>query len=321
MKVICFLAILFISASANAFHCDDTRTGASIGIGGGTATVNVTISPTMASGTVTTIFDASNELRCTSDDSSITDIMYLESVTTGLSPSSNYSLNFDLSGSNKSIPYSGDAELFGVRGDIGPYPHSAYFPLVFKITLADNITDPLVIHSGDTIYTLNLRQNSSHDGDHLYTWVIKAANSTYIVTSSCEINGGQQIAIDFGTVQSDSIGTTLSTTLQKRTKHIPVQCTNNVSVTAYMDIYASSTASGFAESNVIATTDKSMGVVISKQGTSTTIPLNKRSNVSFPVTNGQGSIDLDVSLVKKNETATLTGGAFSASATLVLAVD
>ena len=66
---------------------------------------------------------------------------------------------------------------------------------------------------------------------------------------------------------------------------------------------------------------ESMGVVISKQGASTTIPLNKSSKVSFPVTSGQGSIHLDVSLVKKNETATLAGGAFTASATLVLAVD
>lgn len=318
LLVVFSFVMLLLSTNANAFSCYAKSSGKSIGTGGGTATVNVSLNPVVNSGT-TTIYDASKDLSCSANDTYPThyyDDLYVESVTTAFPNTSNYTLGMIAVGKSYNLPYNGsEIYLFTVDG----YYHSTqYLPLVFNITPGGSVTDPIAIHKGDLLYTINLKQHSSVDGDHYYTWRIVAANDVYVVTTTCTINNNQQINIDFGMVQSASIGATLSTTSATIQRDIPVHCTNTASVNAHMDVYAAA-ASGFTEPNAITTTDSNLGVVISKEGQS--LPVNKASSASFPITNGDGHISLDINLIKKSDSVTLAGGAFSASATLILAAD
>lgn len=318
--VFCFIS-MSAKAANNGFYCGGPGSIAISEPGGGgqvLGTTDVPVSPTMQSNTSVVIFDASTKLACSGDFYS-TDTLYIQEVTTDMPPGYNYKLSFALNGVSYGVPYMGK-DIFIIQystDNLSVSDH--YLPIVFTLTTGDQASDPLVIHKGELLYQLILHRKNSVYGDFYYWWRLVASNDTFIVTTTCEINNGQQINVDFGTVQSGAIGTTLSTTTVSVQKDIPVHCTNSSSVNAHMDIYASDIASGYAEDNVVATSDSNLGVVISKDGE--IIPLNKRSVAYFPITNGDGHIVLDVSLLRKSTTVPLAGGKFTASATLILASD
>jgi hypothetical protein len=311
LKLFQVIALFFVTMNCYAFHCIVGSTGQTIAPYGGSADVSVMVSPAIL-GSKTKVYDM-NDITCYSDSIGYTDYLYLQSITTALDPTSDLS-TVDItpvSGAKitSGIPYSGNAEVIYL-----PKPKKANGKINVQLymNVVDNPSNPVIIQQGQLLYKLTFNQTNQDDESNIYTWNLIAANTIHFITTTCTINNGEVLSVDFGTVNSTEIGTSLAST-KTITKNFPIHCDDGQSEPMGIALAGTSTT-GFDDQNSLVTSDPNLGVVVSKSGQE----IGNHEHYVDYLDNGDGNSSLDFSLVKKSSASQLAGGAFSASAVLVV---
>lgn len=309
-RLLQFFFLMLFTINCYAFHCTVLSTGQTIQPYGGSADVTVTVSTNITNAR-TLVFDM-NGIRCDMDGYGVQDDLYLTAIETTLNPNENMS-TADITplGSGtvtKNIPLSGNYKMLHLQHSTP----TAYIPVKLYLKVVDNPSSPIFVVKGQTIYRITFNQTNSEGESNSYVWNLIAGNSVHLITTTCTINNGETLAVDFGNVLSTDISNSKSGT-PTITKTFPISCKDKSSESMGIAVYGTS-VSGFDEPDAYASSSPDLGVVVSHDG----ITIGNQKKYDETLLNGVGSSSLDFSLVKKNDATVLAGGAFSASAVLVV---
>lgn len=126
---------------------------------------------------------------------------------------------------------------------------------------------------------------------------------TVIEAPPCVINNNQTIEVNFGNVMTNRVdGSNYEQTL-----YYTLSCTGNSSNALKMQIVGTQAGSGFT-SNVLQTDAAGLGIALKSGGSA--MPLNSWTNFTYP------TLPVLTAVPVKGTGASLSGGAFSASATM-----
>lgn len=322
--------LLFISTpKAFAFHCN-SASGASIPIGGGTASVQVRIDPAMSAGknVLLDLSSGQNMITCAADvtsDSTQNDDLQTSPTApmTTISPLVSMS-KATISGTDYNLPNTGALHLLRVSGkNYNGYPLSQTLPIQFWLQLSDTPGETVPIKQGDLILTLALRQTPYNVQNGIevsqapinYTWKFYAANDAYIITSTCTINNNQQINVAFGDIYADKLTTGSASSVTSVSQSLEYYC--NSPVTQDIDIQMIATpVAGFSSKNTISTSNANIGVIMLHDGVE--VPPN--GSFHAKLVSGQGTDIVTFVPVKKSSSTSYSDleGEFQASAILVM---
>lgn len=176
-------------------------------------------------------------------------------------------------------------------------------------------TPDIRINKGDVIGQVNFAQTNNRPGCPKcgpYRWRLIADNDAYFVTTSCTINNGQQINVNFNQIRQDYLTTTVNNAQIKQDKALTYHC-DDLSATQDILIRLVSDSTGFS-SDYIKTTNANVGVAMMYKGAVV------KPNDAFRtrIDNGVGSDTITFVPVKNNVPYTnITTGPLSGSATLI----
>ncbi|MDX6910583.1 fimbrial protein [Hafnia paralvei] len=315
-----FFPALFFSHCAEAFHCY-TTSGTNIPVGGGTATVSVSISPTMQSGKnlILDLHSGANKIVCASDGagSSMQDTLNITS------PKGITSMDelMDIGGATvrgTDYPLNKTAGLYVLKVYSDSTPTYTAMPIQLYFVISDNPSKSVVVHTGDVLFTLNLTQTNNLGQSIPFVWRFKAANNSYIITTTCTINNNQQIDVPFGTITSDTLTTDpLAATIKKE---IALNYYCDSPVTQDIDIMLVATpVSGFDAANVFKTSNTNLGVVMLNNNVE--VPPNGVFHTKLINGLGQDKITFVPVIKSSSIKSSDIEGEFTASATLVMSTD
>lgn len=176
-------------------------------------------------------------------------------------------------------------------------------------------TPDIKVNKGDVIGQINFIQTNDQPGCPqcgVYRWRLIADNDAYFVTTSCTINNGQQINVDFGQIRQDFLTQSANDAQIKQDKALSYQC-DDQSATQDILIRMVSDASGFS-SDFIKTTNPNVGVAMMYNGA----VVKPNNAFRTRIVNGQGNDTVTFVPVKNNVPYTsIATGPLSGSATLI----
>lgn len=297
--------LLWLSQPAFAFHCDGPY--GTIPIHGGSSTVTIDVDPNFEDGK-NMLIDLS-QITCANDAEGVVDALYISPKT----PPSTIGLlepmaGIEISGINYSLASS-------VGKTVIPSFHSGSRKINsrFFIYLDKQIIRPLKINKGDLLLKIDFRQTSSRDGTWYYTWNFISNNDTYINTTTCKINNGNVIDVDYQTVIVTDVQ---SSPTQALTRNVPLNFNcDDKTYSSPIKITLSAAAAGeYDENGAFLTSTPGLGITMLHNGS--VVPVD--GYFSSVITNGQGADNVSFALVKQNAATRLATGAFQASASLIM---
>ncbi|ELY2857193.1 fimbrial protein [Cronobacter dublinensis] len=308
MRSFLFLLItplLWLSQPAFAFHCNGPY--GSIPIHGGSSTVTIDVDPNFEDGK-NMLIDLS-QITCVNDGAGIVDTLYISDKT----PPSTVSVlqplaGIEISGTNYSLASSMGKTVIPAFSKDSQKINARFF-----IYLDKEIIRPLKINKGDQLLAIEFRQTSSKDGTWYYTWNFISNNDTYINTTTCKINNGNVIDVDYKTVIVTDVQ---SSPTQALTRDVPLNFNcDDKTYSSPIKISLSAAAAGqYDENGAFLTSTTGLGITMLHNGS--VVPVN--GSFSSVITNGQGSDNVSFALVKQNASTRLATGAFQASASLIM---
>ncbi|ELY3468857.1 fimbrial protein [Cronobacter universalis] len=297
--------LLWFSQAAFAFHCDGPY--GSIPVHGGSSTVTIDVDPNFEDGK-NILIDLS-QITCTNDAPGVSDTLYISERT----PPSTVGLlepiaGIEISGTNYSLASSVGKTIIPSFSKGSKNINSRFF-----IYLDKQIIKPLKINKGDLLLKIEFRQTSSQDGTWYYTWNFISNNDTYINTTTCKINNGSVIDVDYQTVIVTDVQ---SAPTQALTRDVPLNFNcDDKTYSSPIKITLSAAAAGeYDENGAFLTSTPGLGITMLHNGS--VVPVN--GYFSSVITNGQGSDNVSFALVKQNAATRLATGAFQASASLIM---
>ncbi|RTF41486.1 fimbrial protein [Serratia marcescens] len=314
-------AFLFLLVSeAQAFTCK-TSDGGIISYGGSTTPVpvRVSIGPNLVDGKN----ELSNlsQISCRNDsyDNSLLDVLRLKSMVVIKPELSFFTIGVQLkdrfyeiaAGNSLNI----DQVVLALWGTSILY-HDLPINLYLKVKREPSWD--IVIKKGDVLARFHMEQRNNKPGCPQcgpYIWEFVADNDAYFATTSCTINGGRQMSVDFGPITQDNFTTTVNSAVIKQSQHIDYHCEGS---NASQDIAVRlvGNTSGFS-SEAIQTSNANIGIAMLYKGK--VIKPNEIFNSK--IVNGMGSDTLTFVPIKKNVPFNeINTGPFSGSATLVFSV-
>lgn len=313
--VMLLMLFFFIMKDASAFTCK-TSDGKTIPPGGSAEPVEVraSIGPNLVDGKneITSL----SQITCKNDVSSWTDYLQLTSVI--LVPVVLYGfkggvtlngVDYDLTSSSMTI----DKPVLSVTG-----LKTVTVPIDLYIKLNKNPSRDLVIKKDSLIARVNFYQTNNQPGCPqcgLYSWNLIADNDAYFSTTTCTINGAQQINVDFGRISQDSFTENASEAVIKKEQEITYWCED---ATASQDILIRLVGgvSDFS-SEAIRTTNSNIGVAMIYKGK----VIKPNETFRSKIVNGVGRDTLEFVPVKsKKPSGNIATGPFSGSATLIFSM-
>ncbi|QHA89892.1 P pilus assembly protein, pilin FimA [Serratia rhizosphaerae] len=183
------------------------------------------------------------------------------------------------------------------------------------IVLSRFPTPDIKINKGDIIGQINFRQTNDRPNCPKcgpYRWRLIADNDAYFVTTSCTINNGQQINVDFNQIRQDFLTQNVTDAQIKQDKAISYQCDDH-SATQDVLIRLVSDATGFSP-DFIKTSNANVGVAMVYKDA----VIKPNNAFRTRIVNGMGSDTLTFVPVKNNVPYTsIATGPLSGSATLI----
>ncbi|MFI8416093.1 fimbrial protein [Serratia sp. NPDC078593] len=183
------------------------------------------------------------------------------------------------------------------------------------IVLNKSPTTDIKINKGDVIGQINFSQTNDRPNCPScgpYRWRLIADNDAYFVTTSCTINNGQQINVNFNQIRQDYLTTTTNNAQIKQDKALTYHC-DDLSATQDILIRLVSDSTRFS-SNYIKTTNANVGVAMMYKGA----VVKPNDTFRTRIDNGIGSDTITFVPVKNNVPYTnITTGPLSGSATLI----
>lgn len=136
------------------------------------------------------------------------------------------------------------------------------------------------------------------------------------IPTVCNINNGQQINVDFGSIQSIDIGNSVLTSRVRMSKDIDISCSSPLSQDVFFELDGTP-ASFSSDALVTSVSDIGVGLLYNNK------PVPANSSFTFKLEDGKATVPLTFAIVKDPtlQPDQLTGGDFTASATLILASD
>ncbi|HFK7186844.1 TPA: fimbrial protein [Serratia odorifera] len=305
------LAALLLAGNASAFTCR-TSDGGLIPPGGSTTPVDVRvrIGPQLSYGK-NEIVNVS-QVTCKNDVSSWTD--YLKTDSPALSMNSaifgGIGSGMTINGRDYPSPVSSGISVVTLTN-----LNSQSIAIRVYIVLNRFPTPDIKINKGDVIGQINFSQTNDRPNCPQcgpYRWRLIADNDAYFVTTTCTINNGRQIDVNFNQIRQDYLTTTVNNAQIKQDKALTYQC-DDLSATQDILIRLVSDASGFS-ADYIKTTNSNVGVAMMYKDAVV------KPNDAFRtrITNGVGSDTITFVPVKNNVPYTsIATGPLSGSATLI----
>lgn len=183
------------------------------------------------------------------------------------------------------------------------------------IVLSRFPTPDIKINKGDVIGQINFRQTNDRPGCPNcgpYRWRLIADNDAYFVTTSCTINNGRQINVDFNQIRQDFLTQNVADAQIKQEKALSYQC-DDISATQDVLIRLVSDAAGFSP-DYIKTSNANVGVAMVYNNA----VVKPNNAFRTRIVNGMGSDTLTFVPVKNNVPYTsIATGPLSGSATLI----
>jgi type 1 fimbria pilin len=171
------------------------------------------------------------------------------------------------------------------------------------------------VRKGDVIGQINFHQTNDQPGCPncgVYRWRLIADNDAYFVTTSCSINNGQQLNVEFDQIRQDFLTPSVNGARIKQDKELNYQC-DDQSATQDVLIRLVSDASGFSD-DAIKTSNADVGVAMVHDG----VVVKPNDTFRTHIINGLGDDTITFVPVKNNVPYTsITTGALSGSATLI----
>lgn len=309
----CCLALSFflLIGNANAFTCR-TSDGGLIPPGGSTTPVDVRvrIGPQLSYGK-NEIVNVS-QVTCKNDVASWYD--YLKTDSPALSMNSAIfgaiGSGTTINGSDYNSPVPAGISVLSLTG-----LQTQSVAIRVYIVLNRFPTPDIKVNKGDVIGQINFIQTNDQPGCPqcgVYRWRLIADNDAYFVTTSCTINNGQQINVDFGQIRQDFLTQSASDAQIKQDKALSYQC-DDQSATQDILIRMVSDASGFS-SDFIKTTNPNVGVAMVYNGA----VVKPNNAFRTRIVNGLGNDTVTFVPVKNNVPYTsIATGPLSGSATLI----
>ncbi|NCH87339.1 fimbrial protein FimH [Cronobacter dublinensis] len=305
LQCIASIFIFWLSQPALAFTC--TGPYGTIPSHGGEVTVPIDVNPQFELGK--NILIDLNQIKCINDYQGIVDTLYISDKTPPTTVAQLQSIaGLEISGTNYSLA-SSTGKLILPGFDSG----SRTIPIRFFIYLDQQIVRPVNIKKGDLILKIQFRQTSSYDGTWYYTWNFISNNDTDIYTTTCKVNGGNVIDVDYQSVIVTDVKPYAN---QSITREVPLHfnCDDkNYSSPVKMTLSAAA-AGQYDENGAFLTSTTGLGITMLHNGS--VVPVN--GSFSSVITNGQGSDNVSFALVKQNASTRLATGAFQASASLIM---
>lgn len=181
----------------------------------------------------------------------------------------------------------------------GPWVPLSIYPYV---SLGNNPVNPINIMAGEQVAEIRLTQFNNYSGVRVtFYYRLLSSNNFSVQPSTCSVNNDQPIEIDFGSINSQSIGESVSTTSQRVNTYISIQCPNP-GITRPVTVTLTGGAASF-DSSVLRMSNNDLGVALIKSGT--TIPLNTPYQTT--ITNSIGGDDVTFALIKKTGTKPAPG--------------
>ncbi|MFT2793898.1 fimbrial protein [Serratia sp. T13T92] len=309
MKIGFFLFILILSFNVNAFTCRDQNGNIYTDM---SKDFNITIplNQTIAPGDMI-FFDLSPFFSCRNDSPEYRDdYLYLgaQGITTVLDNDI-----FNTSVTVNSRPYGKLPIRYPQSVQVYYFNDINFHPIPIKITyfVSDTPGKLVKIKAGDIMAKISMRFFSIPAGGlYNYNWNIIAGNSTMVTSGTCEINNGEDIKVDFGSISKNQLKTSDTSSTIVRTININYRCKNPISIP--INISLSAVPSKFSN-DLIRLSNDNIGVQMYYQGEK----VKPGASISTLLNQGAGSSAFEFHLVK-NANADVNTGSFSGSAVLVM---
>jgi type 1 fimbria pilin len=241
------------------------------------------------------------------------------------------SLSSNVGGRMWKVPYSGlhgyadtmgdDITLSPGAGVIQKNIMDIMFGVSFTVVLNKNILGGGVLIPGTDLvqYYISGASTGAHTEANYASkpYFIAHIGSKFIpIPTVCNINNGQQINVDFGSIQSVDIGNSVLTSRVRMNKQIDISCSSPLSQDVFFELDG---APAPFSNDAIATSVNDIGVGLLYNNK----PVPANSSFTFRLEDGKATVPLTFAVVKDPslQPDQLTGGAFTASATLILASD
>lgn len=309
--LLCCLAPLLLAGKAQAFTCR-TSDGGYIPQGGSTTPVDVRvrIGPQLSYGK-NEIVNVS-QVTCKNDVASWTDFLKTDSpaLTMNNAIFGGIGSGTTINGADYNSPVPAGISVMTLTN-----LNQQTVNIRVYIVLSRFPTPDIKINKGDIIGQINFRQtndrpNCPNCGP--YRWRLIADNDAYFVTTSCTINNGRQINVDFNQIRQDFLTQTVTDAQIKQDKALSYQCDDS-SATQDVLIRLVSDATGFSP-DFIKTSNANVGVAMVYKDA----VIKPNNAFRTRIVNGMGSDTLTFVPVKNNVPYTsIATGPLSGSATLI----
>lgn len=305
------LSFFVLIGNANAFTCK-TSDGGSIGQGGSMTPVDVRvkIGPELSIGK-NEIVNVS-QVTCKNDVANWKDILLTGSpaLTMNTAIFGTLANGMTINGTDYLSPIQSGIQVMTITG-----LNSASISIRVYIVLNRSPTQDIKVNKGDVIGQINFEQKNDQSGCPKcgpYRWRLIADNDAYFVTTSCTINNGQQINVDFGQIRQDFLTQGASDAQIKQDKALSYRC-DDQSATQDILVRMVSDASGFS-SDFIKTSNPNVGVAMVHNGE----VVKPNNTFRTRIVNGLGNDTVTFVPVKNNVPYTsIATGPMSGSATLI----
>ncbi|WP_075182396.1 fimbrial protein [Pantoea sp. 1.19] len=299
--------MILFSAPGQAFTCRVVGGGA-IGPGGSLRPVDVSVhlGPVISQGRNLVV--NMQQVTCTNDVSSWKDFLTLDG-SLALSPTyfSGINAEFNINGSvNNNV--TGYEVMSATQRETLP------INIVASIILDKNPHRDIVIHQGDVLAQFNFMQSNDQPGCPNcgpYRWRIVAGNDAYYVTTSCTINEGEKMLVNFNDVNPRLINSDPQGSAYQQLQPLRYYCEGS-SATQDIEIRLIGTGANFS-SRYIATSNPTLGIAMLYNNA----VVAPGETFATRIVGGSGSDNVTFALVKAPG-STLQAGPFTGSATLIV---
>lgn len=345
-KLLFLIFVLSCITKANAFFCTDITSGQGVGIGSLTI-LEVPLDPDLVSGNtgiVNEYADVNSYIVCQNEAPEVyTDWLFMTSFTTPLNPAVAFGVQINGVNYFESLP--GNVLVLEFpRGDAASFP----LPLKLVMKVGDRPTNGVFIKKGDELMTMHMLKYAYIGSDttpideNTFIWKFIAANDIILPAGTCDINDGQLMVVDLGTVRRSRISGpgTGATSEGAQDVELTYQCKNNngsidTNYNANIRLYLSAAPSSFSGNAVEVKKGSTAGTgnlipylgmeFYHRDSGKLLAPSNQVSGYfNSQIRNGRGGPDtLRIGLVKDPNTLpeNIAEGAFNAVATIIMTLD
>lgn len=196
LKIIkyCLLLCCFWTSFSHAFTCK-TSAGSTVSWGGGSANVQVPLTPTVQQGSYL-IVDLANYITCKNDSLNAlwTDYIRLIKGTTFNGALSGFSGTIGFSGNNYPLPFNGSSSNIIKL----PAQNTVSIPIKLSLTPVSSASpvNGVLIKAGTLIASIVMNQQNNGNFDSAnFTWNIYAQNDVVIPQAACTVDGTNNITV------------------------------------------------------------------------------------------------------------------------------